>query len=215
MPTSSEIVEQVIDELERPDLFNKIAANFPAAVRSAHRVGEYRKDLKLAYLTSFTNVDGVVKSIIGTDLPNTRKFYHFHEYASFTQVGTAIYPQNPVYLGPYTERQGVEMVRDYYGFEKTKVYSQVGRELILSGVSSQATCIETLALVWPNVVYNSLTQEYDADSWIMEECPELIQAYLRVRAAEILKSREHLQLAMNSLQSVRKEFTDGLAGEII
>jgi hypothetical protein len=206
--TPAEIIANVADKYDRPDLVDKLSVQFQSVLREAHGIEVYTRDLELQYVAN-PFISSNKTSINSTGLAKSvRRIVKIETYNSFTGLGTLI---SPYVAGPVQQDKFRDMSigfaeTDYYGFKYDQTWAQLGSTITINGVNQDTTMLGILALVWPTYTYNTLSDLYETDSWIMLEWPGLIEAILSIRAMQITQNTEALGTAQQMYKLQRQQF---------
>lgn len=203
------IVTELLDELERPDLQKKCQTFVPQAIRFAHSARLFSKDLTTTVVADpvVTDSNRVSLSLID-DLPRLRKVFQLNFYAGYSEPLPGDYsPFNEILVDqPYRNRAEMNDVKDYYGFQYKNVYAMAGDQLVIDGADKQTKALAIRYFAWPEISINEVTREYQTDSWIVREWPELVKAYLRRKLASVIDKRELRNDALEDFRLTYESF---------
>lgn len=201
MSTIAELVDNVTGFYTRPDLEDRILAYAKTALYCAHKVDKFARDLSTVTLVNPTILEGKVTLSISLDVPrlrDVRSIDLFREYTGTTPNFIATESSKIIANPGYQNLNDLGSDTNYYGFRFEKLYSIAGTTLNLTGVDSATRAIRLSGLFLPTYILNTLTLLWETNSWIMIECPELVEAYMRIRACEIIADDKKLRAAQNN-----------------
>ena len=201
------IVQELTEELERPDLTKKLENFVPQALRQAHGTKCFSRDIGKIVLTDFT-IDSA--GIVQVPLPKLRKIISLRFFRQVLEGGTLVNEITPVH--EYVNGNDLNTEYDYYGIKISHTFTIMGGELVLTAVPTDAKAIEVKALVWTKIDRYQVTDALTTDSWIAEEFPEYIKSILRAKIAFIIDKNALLQFANSELTVVRKDFINSQIG---
>lgn len=206
--TPAEIIEEVLSDLVRPDLGDRARVKFAQTVRAVHAIDQFRQDLTLHMILDPDPIDKVVRFSVSETIPRFRKISSVRLYTDYAHVNGMTFPEREIILPDEGFVNGVEKlkVRDYFGFRYPFTYSIVGDVGGISGVSSNVKCIEIVALTYPEVKVDPVDGELSTDSWIVRDCPELVQAQLKWEIAKLIQDRETKRNAEETIMFERDNF---------
>lgn len=201
--TIETIISELLEELERPDLAVKTEKFVPEALRFAHSIRKFSKDLKdiIVVDPEITEEDRVSLSIT-TDLPKMRAINSIELYQGYTEPTTDLFLPNNKIPRPteFKNRAELNSVYDYYGFKHRYIYTVVGREVVLEGVDQQTKAMRFRCFVWPAITRDDVTQKLTTDSWIVDDWPEIIKAKLRDKLTYVIDKKDFKQSAQQDLK---------------
>lgn len=212
----ADLLAPVLDILDRPDIEDRLMQYMPKAIRAAHSIQKFTYDRSRIYIPTPTINNNLV-TLSSIDLPLLRDIVGVAAYTSYT---TAIISAETVYYPGAVSSNNFKNLNtgydktDYYGFAYQQGYMRLGSNVTLSGVDSSVTLLELDVLVWPSYELDEFAEEYSTNSWIAEQAPELIEAFLLVRGASIAQQDDVLRTAMTSLMTTTEEFLREKTGEI-
>lgn len=210
--TPSEVVADLLELLERPDLESLAFSRFYSALQSAHKVERLRKDLYIGVISDPSVVQGKFTFVQDDYLPRCREVRNITLYKDYIVPSL---PDDPIVIDPDKEiplsSPFVDLVdrvsaRDYYGIKYPHTYTRIGSTVTLSGVSEQTKLIAITYLGFPSFSKDPISGEYESDSWILREFPQLVQAFLRQHLATVIDSDSIQSAAMRELAFQRQEF---------
>lgn len=221
--TPDEIINNVCEEYERPDMVYKLSNKFPFCVRSAHSVERFARDMTEASLVGFSintsdpRNPGLVQVTQDDNLPRCREVRYIIPYRTYTEPSPGVIIPGELIPGvrdfvPTHERVAV---RDIYGYIIPNTFSQLGNVLSITGVDTNATCLVIGYLSFPNTFFSSEEDSWMTDSWILRDFPELIAAYLGRELAKMVDSRTMLSSAMDKLSQTRADFIDVYSHQVL
>lgn len=213
--TIDTIINELLDEMERPDLYDSCEMYVPEALRKAHGCRKFYKDLAEVVLPDpVIDENNRVRYFVGTDLPKLREIQKVQLYQGYTEPTPGEYsPYNEIFVrGGFLDRAKLHSVYDYYGFERQYLYSRVGAELVLQGVSSDTQAVKFTMFAWPTVTRNAATQKLETPSWIVEEWPELVKAHLRKKLIVVVNGKRDEKSSADGM--IIEAQTDLLNGNI-
>lgn len=211
--TVTEMIAQVCDRYDRPDIDDKVLKQFQAVLRQAHTTDMYTKDLYTQYSPA-PFISGNKASIITADFAKgIRKIHTISTYSSYTGVGSEAFPYIPgTLIQDEFKDVSVDFNKtDYYGFAYEQTWAHLGRNITLNGIDASTTLVGIEGFCWPSFTLNIITEEYETDSWILEEYDEYIDALVAVRACTIIQNMEALTIAKSRAVEVRAEFIKAFA----
>lgn len=203
MATPAQIIENVLDNLERPDLQSLAVSRFSKALRSAHSIELFRRDLTSV---SYTLSDyAVLNGRVGFPLPaDYRKIYRI---VGLDAAG--------IQQAVFEDLKSQPELRTYYGVRKQRVFNIFGAVLNLEGVDSTITAIRLEYFKFPNFVSNSQTGEYTTDSWIAADSPEVVEAYLQHNLAMLTEDSAQIASAEKLVQMTRRDLINNYVEDIV
>lgn len=201
------IITELLDELERPDLYITSEGFIPASIRAAHACRKFYKDVAKVVMPDPTIDDNSrVRYSLVSDLPRLREVKGVKLFATYTEPTPGVYVlTNEIALGEdgFKDRGEMNDVTDYYGNRYRHLFSLAGDELLLQGVDPSTTAIELEVLQWPTVTRGTFTGILTTSSWIVREFPELVKAHLRKNLARTT-SRKVLMDQADSLIAIHQ-----------
>lgn len=203
--TPAEIVARVLDTLERPDLEDIAINNLNSALKSAHSIEVFRRDLvELPYaLGDYAVVDGAVGIPIP---PRLRKI---------TRIYTTDSTDAVIDEGFIPKLNSAPTMRNYFGFIIPNTYSLFGNVLNVKGMSAQAFTLNVQYASFPELVFDVDTSTWQTDSWIAVEYPEVIIAYLQHRVATMTEDAAQIGSAEKYIGMCRADLIRNYADEIV
>lgn len=213
--TPADLIQNICSEYERPDMIYRLQQKFPFCVRSAHSVERFSRDLAEAFILNPTilsgngSLGGLVQFTTMESLPRCRELRGINLYKSYSEPTPGlIVPEDMIPLiSPYVSSAGRASVRDIYGYTIPNTFSQMGNTISLTGVSNETACIGVEYLAFPLTVFTD-EDEWETESWIMQDYPELIGAYLGRELAKMSDSRSLISSAESKLVQTRADFID-------
>jgi hypothetical protein len=217
--TPSEIISEVLSDLERPDMASKALAKFYQSLQSAHKVERLRRDLRTVYITNPSINNSRMTFVVTEVTPRSREIRSVNLYSGFSEPtpGQVIPDENKlIYLyQPFIDIADALTATDYYGFKYPTTFSLMGALGTLKGVDTSTTCVEINYLAFPTFVESPVTGEYETDSWIADEFPQLIKAYLKWAIATVIDSQSLIQSAVSEVNFQRREFINTYVSDIL
>jgi hypothetical protein len=211
--TPNELIAKVMDTQSRQDYETELLAQFPTALRSAHGVNDWRRDQKTISVFDPLIADGNCTIPIVTDLPKLRKISGIRIYSSYTTVGLINTVGTEI---PSTFKNILDSGQfDYYGIPFQQTYSIFGSILNLNGIDASTTAVSVSGLFYPTFEVNSLSGEYETDSWIMIEFPEMVEAYLDLWVARKSKDAASIQSYGQALAMARQQLITSFEQELL
>jgi hypothetical protein len=214
--TPLEIVTAACSYYSRPDLVTPIlTSQFANFLRDAHAIDNWAKDRRLLYVLNPTSNNGVVSVNLQTVLPNLRDIISIVPYSNYSQIGSVITPMDLVKLyQKYISADKTDMY-NYYGAKRTHTWQILGANLSITDVDASTLCLEVLAFMYPSYTQNLINGQWETDSWIMTEWPNLLQCYCNRFVSLKLKDRELQNAAIQEFNDERTAFIAAKASEII
>lgn len=205
------IVEQLLSELERPDLQAKCNMFVPEAIRTAHGIRKFSKDLHKVVVTDpIVSSENSTNISLSQSLPRLRAIRNVELYGSYTEPQPGLYVlTNQIPTQEFKNRAELNDITDYYGIRYQYLYATIGDDLSMKGVDQQTKAIQFYAFLWPELTVDQVTQSYESTSWIVAEYPWVIKAILRNKLAGIIQKRE----LSNSAQQDYKFAMEALLNE--
>ena len=211
--TPNELIAKVMLTHSRPDYSLELINQFPIALRGAHGVNEFRRDQKTVSVFDPLVSSGASTIEIMTDLPKLRKIKGIKLYSSYTGVA----PDQVV--GTEIPSKFVDILTtgefNYYGLTYQQTYSVFGTKLNLIGVDDSTVAVSVSGLFYPTFTLNVNTNEYETDSWIMQEFPEMVEAYLDLWAARKMKDAATIQTYGQALAMTRQQLITSFEQELL
>jgi hypothetical protein len=200
--TPAEIIQEVLDLLERPDLEALAYTRFRVALRSAHNVEVMRRDLTTEnfLLSDYTVTEGAVSLTLPTRF---RKLYRLSSYNAAGDVDVE-----------FKDRGRDTELKNYWGLVYSQVYSIFGLLLNVQGISTDATHLRLQFVRYPTYEDEG-GGVWVTDSWIAIEAPELISAYLQHQLALLTEDSAQITTAEKLIQMTRRDFINSYVEEII
>lgn len=202
MTTPAEMVASVLDRFSRYDLEDKVMGRFPRALQSAHSTNDFRRDLKTINVYDPLVSSGISTISVSADLPRLRKIKGIATYAGYETVGLVNVPNNP-HLTAFKDLTLGEF--NYYGFANRQTWILAGNVLNLNGVESNTRAIGIMGLFFPSYALNGLTDEWETDSWLMIESPDIVEAYLNLYVAQVIQNDKQIRTYQEALALARNE----------
>lgn len=214
--TPEEIVTTQCTLYSRMDLFSQILeVQFSNFLRAAHGLDNFRKDLRNLYILNPLISNGVVTENLTTELLRARSIYDVNLYSTYVQVGTVVTPGTKILLPEKYKNADSTDLYDYYDIPTRYVWQIFGQTITLRDVDTATTCIELKVLAYPTYAQNDINGEWQSDSWILLQYPEILSVYCSQYIATKVKDRELLQSAVLEFNRVKTEFLSACAQEII
>lgn len=211
--TPNELIAKVMDTHSRQDYETELLAQFPTALRSAHGVNDWRRDQKTVSVFDPLIADGNCTIPIVTDLPKLRKISGIRIYSSYTTVGLINTVGTEI---PSTFKNILDSGQfDYYGIPFQQTYSIFGSILNLNGIDASTTAVSVSGLFYPTFELNALSGEYETDSWLMIEFPEMVEAYLDLWVARKSKDAASIQSYGQALAMARQQLITSFEQELL
>lgn len=203
--TPAEIVAQVLDNLERPDLESMAYANLNSALKSAHGIEVFMRDL--VELPFDLSAYAVVSGAVGIPLPTRlRKILRIYT----TDSAGAVVDETFI-----PKLNSVPRLKNYFGFTIENTYSVFGNTLNVKGMSANAANLNVQYAGYPELTFDALTSIWATDSWIAVEHPEIIIAYLQHRLATLVEDQNQVASAEKFIGLHRVELLRAYADEIV
>lgn len=202
--TPTEIIDQTLDILERHDLAAMALSAFNSALKSAHSIDHFRRDLveEVFDLAEYAVVAGSVGLAVPTRL---RKVYRiFTKDSAGNVLDEAFYN-----IGDKLE------LRNYFGFTEEHTYALFGPVLNIRGMSAGAAFVHVQYLAHPTYTYNPETLAWETNSWIALEAPETIVARLQHRLAQLTEDQNQINSAEKYMSLTRQELLANYSHEIM
>ena len=218
MSTIAELIDNVTSLYSRPDLEEQLLAYGKTAIYCAHKTDKFARDLASVNIVGFSQLNGKVTVSIPISIPRLREIRNIKLFSAYTGVDPNIVPTATTELIASPDYQDLNQMnsdRNYFGLKYLKLYSIAGTLLNIQGVESNATCIQINGLFLPTYTYNTLTLLWETNSWIMTECPELVEAYIRVRCCEILADEKKQRVAQQNLLLQRRDILATYVSELL
>lgn len=205
--TIQSVVDNVLEDLERPDLERLALRKLGTALRTCHAVDDFSRDIHTEVITP----DFYVALNASTSIPIPERLHKVLRVRQATEVVSGTWQE----ISPDFEFLGGRSdLRTYFGVPITKTYAQIGRAITLNGVEDKlAICIQHLK--HPLCVENPATQGYETDSWILEECPDVVEAALTVELSRLVLDTTIQQVAMQNWAQKRLELLSKYSGELV
>lgn len=211
------IIDELTEELERPDLYSISETFIPACIREAHAIRRWTKDLAFSVVPDpEVDEDNRVRLSRVSEFPGMRDITQVKLYAGYTEPVTGTYlPFNEIPLSGegFKNRNEMNDIKDYYGIRYQHLYSIVGTELLLQGVDSSTKAIEFKMLFWPTITRSQVDNKLTTTSWIVEEAPEVVKAYLRQKLAGVIQKERLIQTAQGTTRILREDLINSNEGE--
>jgi hypothetical protein len=202
--TPAEIIAKVLDTLERPDLEAQAYNNFNSALKSAHSIEVFQRDLvELPYaLSEYAVVEGAV----GVPVPGRlRKILRVFS----TKTDGSIVDQAFAFMGNKLE------LRNYFGFKQRQTYTIFANVMNIAGLSANADVLNVQYAAFPELAFDPESETWITDSWIAVEMPEVIEAYLQHRMASITEDANQINTAEKYIGMCRADLIRTYAAEIV
>jgi len=200
--TPMQIIAQVLDNLERPDLESLAISRFRPALRAAHNVEIFRRDLvsESFLLSDYVVLDGKVT----LDVPERfRKLIRV-----YTTNAAGVVDKEFKDLGSKIE------YKTYFGFQIQQTYNIFGSSLNVNGISTDATHAVLEFARFPSFEQDE-SDEWVTDSWIAIEAPEVIEAYLQHQLAMMTEDAQQISNAEKMVQMSRRDLIAAYVEEIV
>ena len=202
--TPQEIVSNVLELLERPDLEVLAFSRLGKAINSAHSNQFFLQDQTYVDFLSADVITGEGTAIL--DVPP--RFRSLQRIETLDAVGA------PLQREFANLRDGLS-VRNYYGFRATSTYSKIGKVINLFGVDTRAETVRVHFVSYPTYELNPLTQVWETDSWIVDELGALVEAYLLFDLAVVTADTERKSDASAQINLYRQELLHNYVNDYI
>ena len=214
MSTVNESIAKVLDDLSRPDLEDRCLVHFPQCLQSAHAIACFRRDIKVVSIANPAIVSGQVQLTTSLDLPKLRSVKQVECFSAYTLDGAIVVPSNLITPNTFVDLSDANSEFNYYGFGYAQSYILLGDTLNLKGVDSTTLALSVTGQFWPSYTFNELTDEYETDSWLMREFPQIVEVYLRLYVARINKDKDGMNIELGSVQQLKTELIRSYPQEI-
>lgn len=214
--TPQEIVDAAVDFLNRGDLAERLMRYLPQALRLAHSVQKFNRDLLVQYVPDPTVVNGTA-TVTSTELLRLRDIVAASSFAGYSSTGTApniVYTPTDLQYSEFQNLSAGYAQRDYFGWPYMYGWVQMGSNVSVQGLNEQTKMLVFNTLVWPTWDYNSFTKIYSTNSWIAELWPQLLIDHLIVYGARIAQQDDVLRNAQNALGLSQNQFIVEFTGDI-
>ena len=209
----NELITKVMATHSRLDLEQELLGQFPASLRGAHGVNEFRRDQKTLSVFDPLVASDTCTIEITADLPKLRKVKGIKLYSSYTGVSP-----NQV-VGTEIPSTYVDILStgefNYYGLTYVQTYSIFGTKLNLTGVDASTVAVSVSGLYYPTFTLNTNLGEYETDSWLMLEFPEMVEAYLDLWVARKSKDAANIQTYGQALAMTRQQLITSFEQELL
>jgi hypothetical protein len=212
MTTPAEMIASVLSRFSRPDLEEEVTLRFPRALKSAHSVNDFRRDLATTYVYDPMVVAGIANISVSVNFPRLRKIKSISTYADFVTVELLTTPVGQ-HITSYKDRTLGEFT--YYGFQHAQTWLLAGDVLNLSGVESPARVIGVYGVYYPTYVFNEFANEWETSSWLMIEYPDIVEAYLNLYVAQRIQNKDQIATYERELFRVRQELISTYEQELV
>lgn len=215
--TVKELVAEVADSLDRPDITDRLAKQFQEVLREAHAIDTYRFDLAEQYVAApfiSSNQTTINTALLAKTVRGISKIETFDTYTGDGSVLTP-YITGPVQQNNFIDISTTMGKADYFGFNYSQTWARLGNSLTLNGVNQSTTLIKITGVCWPTWVWDGVEEDFLTDSWIMVEADYMIKALLKVRAARLTQNAEVLQSSRVAQMEARQTFIQSFAGDSI
>lgn len=212
----AELLAPVLDMLDRLDLEDRLMQYMPEAIRAVHSIQKFNRDKAVVYVPAPSILEGSVV-LNPTVLPRVRDILKVNTYTAFGSSeisGITYYYPAGIPTIDYKNLNDGFSATDYYGFRYVNGYSRIGSNVTIVGVPSDTTLIEVHAMQWPSYEKIGITEDYETSSWIAEEYPQLIKAFLLYRGASLAQQAEMIRTAQEEMQNHTTLFLREFAGDI-
>lgn len=199
--TPNEIVDQAVDFLDRPDLAESLLRYFPQALRLAHSVQKFKRDIQVQYVPDPSVVEGNT-TLGSTQLTRIRDIIGISSYAAYSTMGTApnlFYQPSELQSSTFKNLSSGYAQTDYFGWAYAQGWVQLGSTVTVRGLNDQTKLLAVQAIVWPSWVYNGLAETYSTDSWIAELFPQILVDHLTIYGARRAQQADVLREAQSML----------------
>lgn len=202
--TPQEIIDKVLEDLERPDFETLAPAKFHEALRMAHSVECFQQDLVREV---FPVEDLLIIEQQGTLTAPTllRKVWRIY---TTDQHGSVLNQR-------FIDLKNRASSTDYFGVKAHSTYSRFGKQITLTGISAQAANIVFEYVSFPEFSYNTATSAWETDSWILESSPFTIQWYLQYLLANLTDSEDQKAAAEVLLAAARRNLLTDYVDNIL
>lgn len=210
MATPRQIIDNVLDSLERPDFLSKAEKGFASALKSCHGISRFQRDLKTKIVVSpsYSAANQQTTIPIPGGMREIESFNFWKTYTTF--------PSDETLHGIKFKNSLTNItLQDYYGFKEQYTYFLRGTDLILSGLDNSIAAISVNALYWPTFVYDVGAQDYITDSWIAVEYSKILEAQLFLDLSRKQSSDAIKTVAIQEYQDKYNEFLSIYARETI
>lgn len=203
--TVTELIEEVLILLARPDFGSRAEIKFRDVLFSAHAMGKFTKDLNKFYLLDPAINDNKVVFPIRATIPGFRQIHAITLFKDYSIVGDQVLPigAGPAKYQKLNVRTGN---KDYYGFAHPYVYAFVGDTGTIQSVDNATKCVELTALTYPQIVRDDLTLKLSTDSWIFETYPGMLKNMLIFELAVLAQQKDVMNSITQQLAFDRENF---------
>lgn len=191
--TPQEIIDKVLEDLERPDFESLAPSKFHEALRMVHSVENFQQDL-------------------------AREVYPIGDLLVFEQQATFLTPARlrkiwRIYTkdshGQELNRRFVDLRNkteavDYFGVKAHSTFTRFGPNITLTGISEESAEVFVEHVRFPEFTYNGTSGEWETDSWIVTESPFTVQYYLQFLLANLTDSADQKAAAQVLMASARR-----------
>lgn len=215
MSTVNESIDKVLDDLSRPDLTDRALRQFPQCLQSAHSTESFRRDVKTVSIANPAIVSNIVQLTTTLDLPKLRGVRKVECFTAFTLGdGDVVIPSGLITPNTFVDLSDANSEFNYYGFGYAQSYVLLGNTLTIKGVDTTTLAISVTGQHWPSYALNELINEYETDSWLMLEFPQIVEAYLRLFVTRLAKDKDGMAIEMSSIQQLKLELLHAYPQEI-
>jgi hypothetical protein len=209
-------LQNALDFLERQDLRATLLKRFPQILRTVHSYEKFTHDLKVYQVVDPVLVDSKLY-VFPTDTPLLRDLV---DVKTYTAHHTSMINGVPVVVGDnlvaqtYRDLSQGNDKTDYFGFKYEQGFYKVGNNITIVGISEDIKLVDMLCSIWPTWEYDSFTDTYSSNSWILEKYPQLIEQHLIAAGAANQQMTAMLNIARQELGGIANEFINEFAGDI-
>lgn len=200
--TPQEIVDEVLLDLERPDLEQQAFAKLRGTLQSVHGVEVFRRDLVEYVETAPVILDSKTTFTLPPRLKKIIKIEGLD--ATGAVVGCE-----------FKDLMGRAELRDYWNFKYEQTYSILGSMLNINGISSEIVDFRITYQARPSYEFDALTEVWSTDSWIAVEMPDPILHQLKWQLAKLIAEPELIGSSQQAWLVARAELITQYAGEIV
>lgn len=202
-----DVVDNVLEDLERPDLERLALRKLGSALRTCHAVDDFARDIhkELVLPADYIALQA------NTSIPIPERLHKILRVCQAQEQFDGSWLE----VSPDFEFLGMNRdLRSYFGVAITKTFAQIGNAITVNGVDDKLAII-VQHLKYPRYAQNQATQQYETDSWILEERQDVVEAALSVEISRLVLDTTIQQVAMQNWAQKRLELLTQYSGELV
>lgn len=191
--TPREVINSATLLLGRPDLVQAAESKFYSCLKSAHSNIKTPRDFKTKSTATISRYNSTATIALPSEV---REVLGLRQYSDFTMdVDSNIIPGTEIVSTSDFVNAGQNLIsKDYYGFAEPRTYIISGANINIRGLSDSATAVGISTVAWPTFRYSPTISDFISDSWILAECPQVVESYLLWHLSKIHKDKDSIAI---------------------